>query len=39
MNHGFLTFLANFMYFFLYKGQNCPYSLGDIEKVPVSDTS
>ena len=34
----FHVFLAKLMHIFLYKGQNCPFVLGDIEKT-VEDTS
>ena len=37
--NGSITFLADFMHLFLFKGGNCPFSLGDIEKLPVSGTS
>ena len=36
----FLPFsFSNFMHFFLYKERNCPFSLGNIEKLPVSGMS
>ena len=34
MQQGFHVFLANLMHIFLYKGLNCPFVLGDIEKIP-----
>ena len=33
MKQGFHVFLANLMHIFLYKGLNCPFVLGDIEKI------
>ena len=33
MKQGFHVFLANLMHIFLYKERDCPFVLGDIEKI------
>ena len=35
MKQAFHVFLANIMHIFLYKGLNCPFVLGDLEKIPL----